>query len=580
MAVAAALPCEHSHNGCLNSLPDRQTPSPQPERPSSSENGLSTPPKMSASSSCRGDVVLLDDTSDDCDKKGRPQVCVPYAVIESVSRAIWSHAKAQAELTAGQGEEPAPESPTRKRRRTASDLRDEAQASCIFPLQGPSQPTQPSQSQEEPSAAMSEALAQAKTSLETALAEAGADARLAAKVFANMRGMVISAMSYWREVSQDLSKAATSLHRFLEYQRPLYWRHAPWRGVNLGGWLLLEPGPSSDLYAQYNCSGCEWQLMQEMQKSVGPEKVAGIMQTHRETCIVREDFRRIKDLGFNAVRIPFGYWAVKGPSEGDIFVGPCLEYVDRALVWCKEFGLQALLDLHGAPGGESGEKPCGRESKSWTWRDWRFDESVETLRILAERYRGNPVVTGISVCNEPAESVPAEPLCEFYDRAVRAIRGAGMPPDEVSIVLPVYRTERLDEIWRIWNRKYDGFAQHTNVAFDLHMYHCFGPWWQRQGLGSHMRMTKRHRKILKRVPAVVGEWSLALPRRARAEADNEDEAMTAFAAFQVEAYTQASHGWFFWNWRDCPRQQPGWDAQECFQRQWLKKAQVVGGQAN
>ena len=29
------------------------------------------------------------------------------------------------------------------------------------------------------------------------------------------------------------------------------------------------------------------------------------------------------------------------------------------------------------------------------------------------------------VCNEPAELVPAEELCRFYDRAVRAIREAG-----------------------------------------------------------------------------------------------------------------------------------------------------------
>ena len=57
----------------------------------------------------------------------------------------------------------------------------------------------------------------------------------------------------------------------------------------------------------------------------------------------------------------------------------------------------------------------------------------------------------------------------------------------------MYRTERLDEampkilaavsvprnilllslqIWRLWNRVFNGFASHANVAFDLHLYHC------------------------------------------------------------------------------------------------------------
>lgn len=31
----------------------------------------------------------------------------------------------------------------------------------------------------------------------------------------------------------------------------------------------------------------------------------------------------------------------------------------------------------------------------------------------------------------------------------------------------------------------------------------------------------------------------------------------------------ASHGWFFWNWRDSPQHHPGWDAQTCLQRRWL-----------
>mmetsp|Transcript_99032 Transcript_99032/g.266086 ORF Transcript_99032/g.266086 Transcript_99032/m.266086 type:complete len:415 (-) Transcript_99032:64-1308(-) len=389
--------------------------------------------------------------------------------------------------------------------------------------------------------------------------------------------MAVAALAYWQDAHVDLNRAASGLHRFLDQHRRLYWRRPPWRGVNLGGWLLLEPGPSAPFFERLGPQcGCEWSLLKSLRLRLGDEGAAEEVRAHRKSFVSEADISQIRALGMNAVRIPLGYWVVTGPTDGDLFVGPGLEHLDRVLGWCQAHGLQAVLDLHGAPGGESGERPSGHERRAWRWELWRFDESLAALRVLAGRYRGHPAVTGISVCNEPSEAVPSEALCEFYDRAVTAIRGAGMPADQVAIVLPVYRTERLDEVWRTWSRRYDGFVRHTNVVFDLHVYHCFGPWWQRQNMGTHLRMVKRHRKILRRVPAVVGEWSLCLPKRAYRGDDREDEdAVTrAFAAAQLEAYGQASHGWFFWTWRDSPQQHPGWDCRVCFQRGWLSKAQL------
>jgi len=404
------------------------------------------------------------------------------------------------------------------------------------------------------------------------------DISCSAEALARVRAMAFAALAYWREVTTDLTRAAGSLARFLGHQRRLFWGQPPWRGVNLGGWLILEPGPSSSLWKRHGPATCEWDLMVRVREQLGEAGASATLRAHRETFITEDDFRRIRDAGFNAVRIPFGYWVVMGPADGEAYIGPCLEYVDRAVAWCKAYGLQAMLDLHGAPGGESGDRPCGRERRDWNWSEWRMEDSLEALKVLAKRYSGHPSVTGISVCNEPSDRLPIEVLCEFYNRACNVIREAGMPPDEVAIVLPVYRTERLDEIWRHWNRAYDGFARHANVTFDLHLYHCFGLWWQRQSLGSHLRMTKRHKKILRRVPAVVGEWSLALPPAACSDDDDpreNDERLGAFATAQLEAYGHASHGWFFWNWRDSP-QPVGWDAQRCIERNWVTKAQLAG----
>lgn len=486
---------------------------------------------------------------------------LPWAVCEAVTLAIWSSAKEAVAETPRDGP--------------------------IFPAVSLSHPSQPSQlstpssqtaeTKDDAGRVVDHSAVQAHAALSSAWERLGRrQEEIPSDAYRIVRKMQHAAQAYWREASLDLSKAAGNVARFLELQRQLYWRRPTWRGVNLGGWLLLEPGPSSEMFEKYGPAGCEWDLMLRMRSQLGAAETQRAVTSHRERYITEEDFRCIRALGLNAVRIPFGYWVAVGPAEGDPYVGAGLEHLDRALAWCQAYGLQAVLDLHGAPGGESDGKPCGRERKDWRWQEWRFDESVAALRVVAARYRGHPAVSGISVCNEPSETVPAMVLCQFYDRAVRAIREEGMAPDEVAIILPVYRTERLDEIWRLWSREFDGFVRHANTAFDLHLYHCFGTWWQRQGLANQIRMTKRHKKILRRVPAVIGEWSLALAPEARGDGPiEEDQALRAFAQAQLDAYSQASHGWFFWTWRDSPLQQPGWDLRKCLTRSWLTKMELM-----
>jgi len=522
---------------------------------------------------------------------------LPWQVCAAVTDTIWDNARHAAANVhkAADGVEDAPgrnessssldasdAAPSPKRRRHQLVPLSESVAD-MFPSVSSSQPSQFSQSQSQSTVPTGpvdnescESTTEAQRLLRVAWEKSGRKvADIPEDAWKHVHKMQLAASAYWNEATLDLSKAATSLARFLEHQRRLFWKRESWRGVNLGGWLLLEPGPSYEFFEKYGGSaGCEWDILSKMHAELGDEGVQKAVQMHRDRHITEDDFRCIRALGLNAVRIPFGYWIATGPAQGDPYVGPGLEYLDRALAWCETYGLQALLDLHGAPGGESGEKPCGRERKDWHWQEWRFDESVAALKIIAARYKGHPAVAGISVCNEPSDTVPAIALCQFYDNAIKAIRDAGMPPDEVAIVLPVYRIERLDQIWKIWACQFDGFLKHANIAFDLHLYHCFGTWWQRQGLGEQLKMTRRHRKILRRFPSVVGEWSLALAPNARGEQSDEDRTMRAFASAQLEAYSQASHGWFFWTWRDSPTQLPDWDLRRCLAKRWITKPEL------
>jgi len=336
-----------------------------------------------------------------------------------------------------------------------------------------------------------------------------------------------------------------------------------WRGVNLGGWLLLEPGPARNLFSRhpdaYGCEArCEWGLMQILhQKGMVDE-----IDKHRRTYITKADFQKIKACGLNAVRLPFGYWTVIGPIEDDPYHGPALEFIDQAVQWARECGLQIVLDLHAAPGGESAEAPCGRLQghNEWKWTSWHFDESLRALEVVAERYRGCSHVTGIEVCNEPSRIVPTQALCRFYSQAVDTIRSSGMHESQVAIILPIFQRPK-DNFAKMWNAFTGG--KYKNIAFDFHYYHCFGSQWDGKSLAQQLRAVERHASMLRRLPVVVGEWSLALGRAAREGSVGGAEARALFAKVQLEVYSNASHGWFFWNWNDSHSIE--WNFQECFQ---------------
>eukprot|EP00933_Yihiella_yeosuensis_P084832 TRINITY_DN9952_c0_g6_i1.p1 TRINITY_DN9952_c0_g6~~TRINITY_DN9952_c0_g6_i1.p1 ORF type:complete len:637 (+),score=108.86 TRINITY_DN9952_c0_g6_i1:51-1913(+) len=335
----------------------------------------------------------------------------------------------------------------------------------------------------------------------------------------------------------------------------------PWCGVSLGGWLLLEPGPSYPLFTHHpapdgNEARCEWDLMKIMRQQLGKKRAAEVMKIHRDTHITKADFQRIRACGLNAVRLPFGYWVVAPPKASEPYFGPAIEYIDRAVDWAEECGLQVVLDLHGCPGSESPEAPCGRRQRpatKWNWKHWDFDKSLDILEMLAKRYSSRSCVTGVAVCNEPSGEVPATALLRYYSRAVDRIRKAGMPASDVAVVLPVFqRSEGEDRFIKKWWSLTKG--RHRNVCFDVHCYNCFESEFNGKTFAQQLRAVDDNAEMLRRHPMVVGEWSLALGVATWCTAGNmeEDNVWGIFGAQQIKAFKEASHGSFFWTWKEAP----------------------------
>jgi glucan 1,3-beta-glucosidase len=343
------------------------------------------------------------------------------------------------------------------------------------------------------------------------------------------------------------------------------------RGVNLGGWLVLEKWMTPSLF-----QGLAARDETDFCVELGGDAAARL-RAHRASFVGRDDFAWLAETGVNAVRIPVGHWIFGAPypyharygASAHPYVEGGIDVLDRALDWASEAGLRVVLDLHAAPGGQNGFDNGGLQDVcEWHTREEYLAHSVDVLGRLASRYRACASLHAIEVLNEPRWDVPTELLASYNARAYRAIR-AHCGPERVAVVI------------------HDGFRPHraylgrmpppdfANVLFDVHRYQCFAPEDVALDVAGHVRKAsvewRDEADAIQRelaLPAIVGEWSLGLaPEPAAYDGSAaEQRAYRDYAEAQLLAF-ERYHGWFFWSYRT--ERAPAWCFRACVERGWL-----------
>ncbi|KAM3736192.1 hypothetical protein ACB098_10G143800 [Castanea mollissima] len=83
----------------------------------------------------------------------------------------------------------------------------------------------------------------------------------------------------------------------------------------------------------------------------GPHRAPQIMLNHWNTYIVEDDFKFISSNGWNAVRIPVGWWIASNPTPKP-YVEASLHALDKAFLCATKYGVKIIIDLHAAPGSD------------------------------------------------------------------------------------------------------------------------------------------------------------------------------------------------------------------------------------
>lgn len=302
------------------------------------------------------------------------------------------------------------------------------------------------------------------------------------------------------------------------------------RGVNLGGWLVLERWMTPSLFEGSGAAD-EYTFMQVPGSA---EK----LERHRQTFITGKDFKWIASHGLNAVRIPVGYWLLSG-SEPYI---AGIEYLDWAIEMAGKYKLQVLIDLHGAKGSQNGYDHSGRIGKAeWFCSRTDHKEMIDVLRQLALRYRDSPAFWGIELLNEPKiNPLTFWILRSFYRKAYRQLQEAVWPGTRVvfsDAFLPRLTSGTLQEV-----------AGYPTVM-DVHWYQ-FGKTDLKEYFSKLERRPQELKCLQRRQPVIVGEWSGMLSHETLAERSDDEKAALEKEHIerQLAAYDLAA-GWFYWTYK-------------------------------
>jgi len=134
----------------------------------------------------------------------------------------------------------------------------------------------------------------------------------------------------------------------------------------------------------------------------------------------REDFDVLtKDWGANLVR-----WQLIRPAgqtgDYDAWLDGMLQKLDAALTWARENGTYIVVDLHSPPGG--GNSPGGYQDASgglFTSREAQ-EHFIEVWRKIAGRYKGNSLIWGFDLVNEPMDEGTSDDCLDWNSLALKA----------------------------------------------------------------------------------------------------------------------------------------------------------------
>ncbi|MCF8241624.1 MAG: glycoside hydrolase family 5 protein [Melioribacteraceae bacterium] len=288
------------------------------------------------------------------------------------------------------------------------------------------------------------------------------------------------------------------------------------KGVNLGNWLVPE-----GYMFKFKKANSPRMVNDVITELIGPAEAKKFWIDFQDNYITSGDIKYLKSSGLNSIRVPFNYKLFCDETYLWNTTQRGFELIDRLLEWCRSENLPIILDMHCAPGGQTGDNIDDSYGYPWLFINEESQQQIiEIWKRIAEHYADDPMVLGYDLMNEPiAHYFEDEGLYEklepLYKRIVSAIREVDT---NHIIVLGGAR----------WNTNFSVFGE----PFDDKLIYEFHKYWmppEQKEIQEYVDFREKYN-----VPIYMGE-----------SGENEDEWIFNFR----ELLDSNNIGWHFWTYK-------------------------------
>lgn len=170
------------------------------------------------------------------------------------------------------------------------------------------------------------------------------------------------------------------------------------RGTNLGNWL----NPEGYMFG-FSKTNSPRMINELFCQLVGEDATADFWEAFKDNYITKADIDFIASKGANTIRLPFHYKLFTDEDYMGRHSGhDGFKRIDDVVKWCRDNGLYLILDMHDAPGGQTGDNIDDSYGYPWLFESERAQQEFARIwGLIARRYANEPVILGYELINEP-----------------------------------------------------------------------------------------------------------------------------------------------------------------------------------
>jgi endoglucanase len=308
------------------------------------------------------------------------------------------------------------------------------------------------------------------------------------------------------------------------------------RGVNLGGWLLLE-----EWMCPMDSSGLKDDLSarKTLIDRFGEPMADDLLSAYEDAWISEQDLDNIASMGMNVIRVPF--WYPNLQKEDGTWRKNAFDRLDWLVSKAWDRGIYTIPDLHGAPGGQSKAQTTGAirpQAELWT-SDTNRRRTIDIWQHVAKHYKGNPAVAGYDLLNEPTGAPDRASLWEFYHICSQAIRTIDL--DHIIFVEGCWAghvgPQYLNWSWDVLPPP--ARSGWKNVVYEMHAYEFAWDDTDKQMKNIENQLTDWQKHKSWGIPAYQGEFNAMTPK----------PDPTKVWKYAVEKFAANGMNWSVWTYK-------------------------------